>query len=397
MSKQNPSRASSGVRVRHRGGCPAKTGGECECSPGFEASVYSKRDGRKIRQTFATLADAKRWVTAQRKSRDDGSLYAPARITLADAASKFLALAESGGARNRSGDRFKPSTIRSYRTSLDLHVLPTLGHVRLSEITRGQMQRLVAQMQEAGRSASTIQNAVNSVRAVYGSADLLTSGSIPVVPTVGLRLPARRGRRDRIADVSEASRLLDALPATERAVWATALFAGLRHGELRALRWEDIDLAAGQITVRRSWDARTGETAPKSAAGARTVPIVGRLRDALAEHRLLTDRTSGLVFGRTESRPFCSGTVYNRASAAWEAAALAPIGLHEARHTFASWLIAAGIDFKKISTYMGHASITITLDRYGHLVPGSQAETVQAIDSYLERADTSARLAALDC
>jgi integrase len=79
------------------------------------------------------------------------------------------------------------------------------------------------------------------------------------------------------------------------------------------------------------------------------------------------------VFGRSAGLPFSPKTLAQRASRAWEAAALRPIGLHECRHTFASLMIAAGVNAKALQTFMGHASITITLDRYGHLFPGARA------------------------
>lgn len=74
---------------------------------------------------------------------------------------------------------------------------------------------------------------------------------------------------------------------------------------------------------------------------------------------------------------------------------LAPIGLHEARHTFASYLIAAGLDLKTISTYIGHASVAFTFDRYGHLLSDTHAGQAARLDAFLDRADTSARLAQL--
>jgi integrase len=76
-------------------------------------------------------------------------------------------------------------------------------------------------------------------------------------------------------------------------------------------------------------------------------------------------------------------------------ARLDPIHLHECRHTFASLTIAAGVNAKALSSYLGHASITITLDRYGHLMPESGDEAAGLLDAYLERANTKARLAAV--
>lgn len=75
-----------------------------------------------------------------------------------------------------------------------------------------------------------------------------------------------------------------------------------------------------------------------------------------------------------------------RANAAWLRVRLEPIGLHECRHTFASLIIAAGVNAKALSTYMGHSSVTITYDRYGHLMPGSESEAANLLDAYLERA-----------
>ncbi len=80
----------------------------------------------------------------------------------------------------------------------------------------------------------------------------------------------------------------------------------------------------------------------------------------------------------------------------WQAAGLDPIGMHECRHTFASLMIAADVNAKALSTYMGHSNISITYDRYGHLMPGNESEAAALVDAYLERANTKARLATLD-
>jgi integrase len=149
------------------------------------------------------------------------------------------------------------------------------------------------------------------------------------------------------------------------------------------------------IHVRRSWDQKAGEIAPKSRAGTRRVPIPARLRDELVEHRM-SGNGEGLVFGRVDGSPFNPSTVAARADRAWTAAGLASLGLHEARHTFASLMIAAGVNAKALSSYMGHANIAVTFDRYGHLMPGNESEAAGMLDAYLDRADTAARLAQLN-
>jgi integrase len=164
-----------------------------------------------------------------------------------------------------------------------------------------------------------------------------------------------------------------------------ALYGGLRRGELRALRWGDVDLDAGVIRVERGWDDEDGEIQGKTRAARRRVPIASPLRRLLVAHRLATGgHPEALVFGATASVPFEPSTVRRRALAAWKRAGLQPIMLHEARHTFASLMIAAGVNAKALSTYMGHASVTITFDRYGHLMPGNETEAAGLLDGYLE-------------
>lgn len=129
--------------------------------------------------------------------------------------------------------------------------------------------------------------------------------------------------------------------------------------------------------------------------GRRAVPIAGLLRERLIEHRLRSGG-AGLAFGREDgTTPFAPNTISQRGKRTWERAGLDPITLHEARHTAASYLIAAGVNLKAVSVFMGHANISITLDRYGHLLPGSVNEGAELLDAYLvgqlQRAEDAAR------
>jgi integrase len=110
---------------------------------------------------------------------------------------------------------------------------------------------------------------------------------------------------------------------------------------------------------------------------------------------MLSNDHEGHVFANSDGGPFDPSTIQRRADEAWKAAGLERITLHECRHTYASFMIAAGVNAKALSVFMGHASITITLDRYGHLFPGSEDEAAGLLDAYLARADTQARIAAL--
>jgi integrase len=106
----------------------------------------------------------------------------------------------------------------------------------------------------------------------------------------------------------------------------------------------------------------------------------------LVDHLVLRDHpTAGLLFPGTDSRyPVHPRTLRRRAADAWGGFGLTPLGFHEARHTFASICIAAGLNAKTISVYMGHANISITLDLYGHLLPGSDTVALGLLDSYLD-------------
>jgi integrase len=145
----------------------------------------------------------------------------------------------------------------------------------------------------------------------------------------------------------------------------------------------DVDLAAGVIHVRRTWDRVAGELPPKSEAGVRKVPIPSALRDQLTG--CVSEGADAFAFGRADGRPFEPSSVTDRAKRAWKKTELRPITLHECRHTFASLMIAAGVNAKALQTFMGHASITVTLDLYGHLFPGSEDEAAVLFDAYLER------------
>jgi integrase len=316
-------------------------------------------------------------------------MRAPTHTTLREAWDAWLAAAKDGSIRTRSGDVYKPSSLHGYEQTMEARVLEDYGARRLSELSRLDLQDLAGTMLKDGLDPSTIRNVFMPLRAIFRRA--CARGEVAINPTTGLELPAVRGKRDRIASPAEATRLLEALPEATRAVWATALYAGLRRGELLALRWEDVDLKAGVIRIERAYDpvARVFGT-PKSSAGNRKVPIASVLREHLAAQRLRTGRPHGLAFGDDATVPFDYLKATRAAQAAWKKAKLKPIGFHECRHTFASLMIAAGVNAKALSTYMGHSSITITLDRYGHLMPGNEDHAAELLDDYLEQATGAA-------
>ncbi|MGH2964753.1 MAG: tyrosine-type recombinase/integrase, partial [Solirubrobacterales bacterium] len=373
-----------GIVLRHARRCASGRGQSCDCRPGYQAQVFSARDRKTIRKTFRTLTDARAWRAETHAALCTGTLRAPTRTTIKQAADEWLAAAKSGVVRTRSGSPYKPSALRGYEHSLRAGIVPELGHLRLSSVTRAHVQDLVDKLVASGKSPSTIRNAILPLRAIYRRA--LRRSEVLVNPTLGLALPASRGRRQRIAHPAEARALLDALPSEDRPVWAIALYAGLRRGEIKGLRWSDVDFERGLIHVEQGWDDREGPIEPKSRAGRRRVPLAKPLRSLLAVHKLRGGGSEeALLFGVGREKASDTLKLARRARPIWRRAGLNPIGLHECRHTYAALMIAAGVNAKALSSYMGHSSITVTLDRYGHLMPGHEDEAAAMLESYLER------------
>jgi integrase len=366
--------------------------------------VYSARERKLIRQQFDTLGAATTWQQDARPAVRKGEMRSPTRRTVEEAGDELIAGMESGAILDRSGVPYKPSTVRGYKQTLRDYIHPAIGHVRLSQLERKRVQELVDQLGAQGLSASTIRNTLNPLQVICRRA--IRDADISVDPTVGLELPRSRGRRDRIVSPEYAQLLIEALPEEDRALWATAFYAGLRIGEIRALRWSDVDLPGCLLHVRRGWDEQQGVQDPKSEAGLRDVPMAGPLRRELTAHGLRTKRGGDdLVFGRTSTEPFIRSTIRNRALTAWgwkqvtrrsgesgpkttwvkaREDALDPVSPHEARHCAASYLIAAGLNAKELSVYIGHSDIRTTYNRYGHLMPGGEVAAANRLTAFLE-------------
>jgi integrase len=222
--KPNP-----GVRRLHSTGCPAKTddAARCRCNAGYEASVYDKSAGRKIRKTFPTAAAAARtWRSDAAHGVRRGTVRAVEPTTVNEAADTLIAEMENGSIRTRSGDPYKPSAIRAYREVLDLHVRDDLGAMRLGDLRRRHVQRLTDRLVADGCSPSTIRNALMPLRVIFRRA--LRDGLAAVNPCENLDLPANRSARVEIVSAQHAATLVDALEgARDRALWATAFYAGL--------------------------------------------------------------------------------------------------------------------------------------------------------------------------
>jgi integrase len=391
-----------GIRKRHSKGCSTRQGGRCNCNAGWEASIYLARQHRRVTKTFRQRAEAKSWRAEAKRAADKGALRTPARDsrTLVGALRQFIAGMEEGTIRPKGRERYKPNTIRSYERALRVHIAPTgVGGVKVVDIRRRDLQALADELLGTGLSTGTVSNVLNPIQAFYRRA--IDRDELIYNPSERIDLPNGSSKRPkRIASPAEAAALIVALESEDRPVWATAFYAGLRRGELQALRVRDIDFQSNLITVERGWDQVEGVIEPKSRAGRRSVPLLAVLRDYLGDHRRRTGRSGDdLVFGRSLQKAFYASTVDGRAKRAWAAAnkrerraaererrepeLLVPINLHLCRHTFASLMIDARANPKAIQEFMGHSKIQTTFDVYGHLLPGSRNEVRERMNAYL--------------
>src|SRR5829696_8732991 len=254
----------------------------------YRVQVWDPRANKLHRKTFRVLPEARTWRDDVRIAVKHGTMRSASRTTVAEAAQALIAGMEAGTVLDRSGRPYKPATRRSYQQALRDYVLPAIGRRTLSDVRRADVQDMVDRMRARGLSPSTIANKLDPLRVLYRRA--VNRDEVTIDPTKGLELPAVTGRRDRIATPQEAAALIEALPVSERALWATALYAGLRRGELRALAWSQVDFDAGVVRVEWGWDDVEGRIEVKSDAGRRRIPLVGNLRKLLAAHQLATGR-----------------------------------------------------------------------------------------------------------
>ena len=320
----------------------------------------------------------------------DRKLRAPTLRTLRQEVEEWLDGARAGRILSKREQPYKPGVVRNYELALRLRVLPEIGDRKLDAIDLADLLELKERLIGDGCSSSTVRNTFVPVQAIYRRARLCQR--VAADPTVDLPLPTA-GVRDRAATPQEAVELLEPLAELERALWATAFYAGLRRGEMRALRRQDVDLDAGVISVERGWDEKEGPIAPKSRAGVRKVFLLATLCPILEPLVERMSQPESLLFGYAFLTPFEPRAVARKAGRAWAAAnakriedQLPPVPtftLHEARHSFATWLDHAGVTPDRADRYMGHSTSSTVPGRYRHLLPDQREEDARTLDAWL--------------
>lgn len=412
MAKEQRTRY-EGVYVRHRNLCPANEGGRCSCKPGYVARVYDRATGKQlVSPTQRSMEAARRWRQETQRMLETGEAPAAAsNLRLTQAAEMFDKAMREGKALTKRGKPYKERSREDITGALTVHVLPVLGAKKVDEIRRGDVQRLVDDLECSASRTRSVVYAIASLYRYLRARDLASSR-----PAADVELPASDATpRDRVATPGELRHLLALLAADPRTLadvpaFAMAAYATGRAEEMRRVGWEDVDWDLGVICFGLD------ERGRKTPAAQRAVPIATELERILrAEWDRQGRPGSGPVLPpRKDNELISMKEINNRAREVWGWKRLPkpdddgtewqpvrddhenPILLHECRHTCASWLNAAGVNPKIASEWMGHAtpvrqavavagSALITQLRYTHTLPKEHERARSQFDRWIKR------------
>lgn len=263
----------------------------------------------------------------------------------------------------------KPSEVESKKTILRVHLSPQFGALRLDQLGLAEIEAYKAKKLEAKLARKSINNHLTVLRKILSTA--VEWHMLPSVPQIKwLRTPPPEFD---FLTFEESARLIAAAEREWRATIMFAIRTGLRQGELRALRWVDVDLDGGRIVVRRAaW--RSIVSTPKNGR-TREIPLSKQAVAALRDHPKLSD----LVFSAPDGSMLTKGAMKWPLWNACKNAGLRRMGWHSLRHTFASSLVMRGAPIKAVQELMGHSTIEMTM-RYAHLSPDARREAVQLLD-----------------
>jgi len=376
-----------------------------------EGSIYQRADGlwvtaidlgrgpdgkrrRKVvyGKTRAEVRDKLKAMTVQQTL---GVNLKPERVTVAEFISRWL---ESVKATK------EPRTYVDYEQVCRVHIVPALGHIELAKLEPQEIQRFYQSRLAMGRAPRTVRHHHEVLRNALGTA--VEWRLIQYNPAEAAKAPPATPSEKRSFLTNEQAKQLLEVIRKERleSLIVVALMTGSRSGELRGLRWQDVDWERRTITIRQTVWIRTKKQAqaddgniikfkpyPKNRRP-RLIPLPARVMALLktwkarqAEERVAaSDWTDyGLVWTRPNGLPLRAEYPLEQLHKALKAAGLPKVRVHDLRHTAASLLIAMGVPLKEVSETLGHASIEITADLYGHLEPDAQRATMEKLERNL--------------
>jgi integrase len=374
--------------------------------------AYTDRQGVRRLKSFPRKGDAKAFeATAAVEVREGVHVADSASVTVKAAGAMWIASAETAG--------LERTTLAQYGQHLRLHIEPFIGSAKLSSLTIPTIRDFEDRLRSEGRSSIMIRKILVSLGTLISDAQ--ERGLAVRNPVRDMRVrrggKARRAERrqkgklrvgEHIPRPDEVKAIVGALQGRWRPILLVAIFAGLRASELRGLRWADVDLDRRELTVRQRADRFNEIGAPKSESGERTIPLPPLVVNALKEWRMSCPKGElGLAFPNAAGGVESHHAIRSRGliPAQIRAGVVAsnrtdedgkPIieakytGLHALRHFYASWCInrqadgGLGLPLKIVQERMGHSSVVMTSDVYGHLFPtGDDGEEMAAAERAL--------------
>ncbi|MDW9370045.1 tyrosine-type recombinase/integrase [Sinorhizobium meliloti] len=377
---------------------------------------YPDTNGKRRQKTFAKKKDADQFAaTASVEVREGVHVAHSATVTIEEAGKLWLKSGDAAG--------LERTTMDQRRQHLNLHIIPLAGQVKLTKVTAPWLRSFQDDLREKGRSAAMVKRITVSLGSILADAQgrgLVVRNAVHELSKArsGTKASEKRAKAKLrvgvdIPTTAEIRAILDAATGRYRPLLVTMIFTGLRSSEARGLRWEDVDLKKGILHVRQRAD-RYGEVGmPKSEAGQRTVPLPPIAVNTLKEWKLACPKSeAGLVFPNTAGNIENHQNMLKRGLWPTQIAAGVTVvdekvdeegklilepkysGFHALRHWFASWCINrktdGGLELtpKAVQVRMGHSSIQVTFDTYGHLFP--------ALDEGAEMAAAEKALFAVD-
>jgi integrase len=355
--------------------------------------IETEERRRQTKAGFATRREAQAALNKVLVAVEEKTFVAPAKLSLREyLRDEWLPAIEA---------TIRPSSFRAYKQHVECHICPHLGSVPLQKLSGAQINALYARLALIGKKDGKSGLSPLSIRHVHATLhralkDAVRWERITRNPIEAADPPRIRGDGTRELKTWSAEQLKAFLNSTrdERLspLWHVLAMTGMRRGEALGLRWIDVDLEAGRLSVRRALipnGAVVVVSEPKTAKGRRsvaldpeTVEVLKRqagqqLADQVKKGDKWTD--SGLVFTKEDGEAWHPEVVSRFFRAAVQRSRLPEIRLHDLRHTHATLALRAGIHPKVVSERLGHATIAITLDTYSHAIPAMQEEAAVLI------------------
>lgn len=359
---------------------------------------------RQSKRSFRTKKEAQAALTELLAAHQTGTFVAPSRMPLREFVEPWLAALENQGR--------KPTTLRGYRTSLDAYVLPRLGDVALQELRASDLDALYAELLRSGGrhgqglSMTTVHHVHAAMNKMLHDAErkgLVIRNVAKLANAPTLTTARAKGPEMRVWSPDELARFLASIEGNRNEMlFRLMAMTGTRRGEVVALRWSDVELAGHRLTVNQAANVIDGKevvAVPKTRRSRRVIDLDADTVSMLQRHRArqreqflmlgVSATASDRVFTNEIGEPFRPNSVGQAFRRLVDAADVPLIRLHDLRHTHATHLLMAGVNVKVVSERLGHSSVSFTLDTYGHVMPGQQAEAAAAAAGLLSRRSPS--------